>query len=373
MPPGARYTWPDGTIHSTPYQSGDAKDNPNYGFTTPDSYERYLGQQRQPRIPAGVMPNYAIPNYTFPQGSFPVAPPIGPGGTGGLPRMTGSIDDYIRSNYGNLAAFLNDPEIGPILRKAASEGWDMARLFGAISQTNWWKTSSQSVREWDMLMAEDPAEAAARAGQVAAMVQNRANTLGLNMSADQIQGLAIDATRNGWTDAQVVDQLLANLNWSSLQGGDLTALRDQVRQIGAQFLVGVSDSTAQNYAARIASGELTEQGVASIMQAQAATRFPWMMSQIEQGVTPSDYIMPVRDRIAQELALAPEAVDMMDPQWLGMIEMRDPKTGEMRAATLDEATLAARRRPEYWSTDRAQQSMASMKRTIDEVFGRGAI
>lgn len=307
---------------------------------------------------------------------------LGPGGTGappssfvinqtgGLPRTAGDIDSYIRTNYPYLAAFLGNPEIGPILRRAAAEGWDTGRLYGAVQQTEWWRRTSSSAREWEMLIAEDPAEAAARAAEVAAMIQNRARTLGLSMDGSAIAALAADAAKHGWTDAQIVDQLIENVNWATLEGGDLTALRDTVREIGASFLVGVSDSTAQNYAMRIASGEMTEAGVASIMQAQAASRFPWMQSQIDQGITPRDYMMPVRDAIARELALAPEAVDLMNPEWLGMIETTDPGSGERRAATVDEAVLAARRRPEYWNTDSAQQRMASMSTAIAEVFGR---
>ena len=102
--------------------------------------------------------------------------------------------------------------------------------------------------------------------QTAATIQNRARTLGVNVN---IGSLAAAATANGWTDAQTIDAILQQVNWATLESGDLTAMRDDVKAIGADYLVGVSEQTAQNYAAKIASGEMSMEGVKSAMLKQA--------------------------------------------------------------------------------------------------------
>ena len=281
-----------------------------------------------------------------------------------------SIEETARAKYGHLAGFVNHPEIGPILKQAAAENWGEAELYGAVSATGWWKSTSAAQRTWWQLTNEDPAEARRLVNQTAATIQNRARTLGLNIGSGSIGGLATTATQNGWTDAQTVDALIQQVNWATLEAGDLTAMRDNVKAIGSDYLVGVSDTTAQNYAARIASGEMSMEGVKSAMLQQAKARFGWMADQLDGGMTVKDYFRPTRDVIATELGLPPEEVDLTDSKWLKLVEKRDEKTGELRAATLDEAMLAARRDPMFANTAKAKEMTTSMTDMVSNLFGR---
>lgn len=287
------------------------------------------------------------------------------------PDATGSeVEAFIREKYGYFAAFLDIPEVGEVLLNAARNGWGEAQLQGALHATDWWQQTSAAQRTWIQLQSEDPAEARRQVAQTAAAIQNRARSLGLPSSV--VADIATQATIHGWTDEQSIDALIAQVDWSSIEGGDLTAMRDDVSMIGSQYLVNVSDQTAQNYAARIASGEMTMDGVRSIMQQQARARFGWMAEQLDAGVTVVDYLAPVRDQIARELEIVPDAVDLMDPKWLSMVETRGDD-GQMRAATLHEAQLAARKRPEWAETSNAQETTNQMMTLIGSVFGRGGI
>ena len=278
------------------------------------------------------------------------------------------IDAYARDNYGYLAGFLDHPEIGNILREAAKNKWSPGKLYGAVSATDWWQNTNAAARTWTQLQNEDPAEARRLVGQTAATITNRAKSLGLNLGAGIIGSIANDATRNGWTDAQIVDRLVNQINWATLEAGDLTAKRDEVKAIAGDYLVGVSDQTAQNYAARIASGEMTEQGVRSAMQQQAKARFGWMASEIDQGITVKDYLAPIADTIGRELGVAPESINLMDSKWLKMVETRGDD-GKMRAATLDEAMLTARRDPAFNNTQKAKEMTTSISSAITNLFG----
>ena len=278
------------------------------------------------------------------------------------------VDAYARDNYGYLAGFLDHPEIGGILRDAAINRWSPGKLYGAVSATDWWKNTSAAQRTWQQLKNEDPAEARRLVAQTAATVTNRAQSLGLGLSAGAIGSIAHQATVNGWTDAQVVDRLVNQINWATIEAGDLTAKRDEVKAIGSDYLVGVSDTTAQNYAARIASGEMTEEGVRSAMQQQARARFGWMASELDQGITVKDYLAPVADTIARELGVTGAEIDLMDSKWLKMVETRG-EDGKMRAATLDEAMLAARRQPEFNNTQKAKEMTGSLSGAISKMFG----
>jgi len=279
---------------------------------------------------------------------------------------------YIQSNYGYFASFLNDPEMKSVLFEAARDKWDEGRLYARVTQTAWWQNTSAAGRTWQKLQAEDPAEARRQVAQTAATIQNRARSLGLPMSSGQIASLAQTATENGWTDTQVVDNLVKGINWNTLEGGDLTASRDTVKEIGGDYLVKLSDSTAQDYAVKIASGEMSAQGVQSIMLKQAKARFGWMAEELDQGATVKDFFAPIRDTIARELEMAPEDVDMMDPKWLSLMETTGDD-GKLRASTLNEAMLGARRKPEWQRTNRATELTANVSTMIGNLFGRSAV
>ena len=277
-----------------------------------------------------------------------------------------SPESFARANYGYLAGFINHPEIGPILKRAGAEGWDEARLYGAVSSTNWWRTTSAAQRTWWQLQNEDPAEAARKVQQTAATIRDRAKSLGLNVNVGK---LAATATANGWTDAQTVDAILGQLNWATIESGDLTALRDDVKAIGSDYLVGVSDQTAQNYAARIAAGEMSINGVKSAMQKQAKARFGYLADQIDGGMTVKDYFRPIQNVVASELGIAQEEVDLTDSKWLKMVEKRGDD-GKVRAATMDEAMLTARRDPRFNNTAKAKEMSTNMAGMITDIFGR---
>lgn len=277
------------------------------------------------------------------------------------------VDAWIRANYGYMAGFLDHPDVGPILREAALAGWDEHRLYGKLSQTDWWRNTSAAQRTWQALKYEDPAEARRQVQEQAATITNRARTLGLKIG--NVAGLAEQMVMNGWSDAQMTDAILQQVNWATLEAGDLTALRDDVRATAGDYLVGVSEQTARNYAMRMASGEMSAQGVRSAMAEQAKARFSYIADQIDQGMTVKDYFRPIRDLIARELEVTPEEIDMTDSRWLKMMETRDDK-GQLRAATMNEAMLSARKTPEWASTRGAQEMTTRSIQQIAQIFGR---
>ena len=317
---------------------------------------------------SGVGPGGSTMRFGIPAGSIT--------GLGGVPydydpdpRLTAEV---FASKYGYAAAFLEHPEVGPILRTAARRGWGEEELYGAISQTTWWKNTSDNARSWEMLVNEDPATASRVAAELAATIQNRARTLGVTMSGDQITSLARTAAQNGWTEDQVIDRLVAQASWSTLAAGDLTANRDKVKAMASEYLVNVSDATAQQYAARMASGEMSEDGVRSAFQRQARSRFAWMADDIDQGVTPSMYLDPIKQTIAAELEVAPDEVNLMDGEYLGMVEVPG-EDGKMRAATIREAQLSARKDPRWKNTSRAQAQISRTASFIQEAMGRRSL
>lgn len=341
-----------------------------------------------PNSPTAPVPRYdsSVSTFDLP-GSIPSSTTFGqvlgggtmPGQIGlGPNASTSELESYIRQRYGYMAGFMNIPEVRNTLLEAARNGWGPEELYGAISQTSWWRSTSAAARTWQQLTSEDPAEAQRMVGQVAANVADVANQYGLRLSAGQITDLAYQSLKHGWASpegalgTQAIDSILRNIDWEVLEGGTITDTRDRMKALAGQYMIRLSEQSAREYAERIARGELTEEGVRSMFQQKAVARYSYMAPLIEQGVTPADYFAQSRDVVASTLEVSPDSIDMMDPKWLGLLEVRDVASGELRAATQNEAMLAARRQPEFVRTRGAQELMASMATGLSAAMGRAS-
>lgn len=286
------------------------------------------------------------------------------------PSTPEEIQKWIYDHFGYMAAYINDPEIGQILQDAArNEVTSEAQLFGMLSATRWWKTTSEVARKWDYLENTDPAEARRQKEAQAATIRNLAGTLGVGIEGN-LDDLAGRMLRAGWTEEQAMDYLVSLVQGeTSYTGGTLGSLQNDVRAEAAKYLIDISDQTSSNYARRIASGELTIEGAASVFAQQARARFPWLSESIDKGITPDMYFAPMRDQVARQLEMNVEDIDPMDPKWLDMLEVTDSASGERRGATGYELLGRVRGMNDYYKTNNAQSLYAGLATGLGQRLG----
>ena len=280
------------------------------------------------------------------------------------------IESYVAEWYGpGMVGYLNSiPEVRDVLIQAARNKQPYNVTLAQIQGTGWYRGTDAKQRDFGLLEANDPAEAQRRVKETGAAIHNTAQTLGLGFSAQQVASMAWQVERNGWSDPQTIDALLRGISWESLGPGELTANVDAVKDLAGDYLVQISDNTARAWSKRIASGEMTLAGVESALQHQAKSRFSWMGSQIDQGVTPLDYFRPVRDVVAGTLELPTEEINLMDPKWLSLVEVREPD-GTVRGATMHEAMMRARSRPEFVDTRQADEMTSGLSSLVARAMG----
>lgn len=202
-----------------------------------------------------------------------------------------------------------------------------------------------------------------KAQQIAAAeaaIRNMTGTMGYTTFPESsIKALATTVVQQNWSNEQLTDYLVkgATGDWGQLTSGTLSAGVDRVKELAGKQLISVSDDTARSWAARLVSGELDENGLQSMLQAQAKARFGWAADTIDKGISMSDLLAPSRDRIAQELEIAPNAVNLSDPKYMSMVTVTDPKTGP-RIAT-DAEVVRNARKDEQWKSTRTASAMAS--------------
>lgn len=277
---------------------------------------------------------------------------------------------WIFDHYGYMAAYLNHPEVGPILLKAARLGiTGESELFGMLSATNWWKTTASSARQWDLLVSTDPATADAQRQARQAEINNRASSLGIELGGD-MGSFVEQSLRQGWSADQVVDYLIQRVEGQTrYTQGDLAAIQSQVRANATNYLIDASDETTSWYARRIASGELTYEAANAVFAQQAQARFGWMGDALQKGLTPMDYFRPMIDRAARIMEVNPSDVDPMDPKWLSVLETTDSRTGERRGATDYEMQRTLRTQSGWYDTNSAQDLYAGLSMSLASKFG----
>lgn len=284
-----------------------------------------------------------------------------------------SPDDVARQLYGYMASYLDDPEIGPILRQAAAGGWSVDMLKGALSKTKWWQTTSDAARAWDATAATDQATAERQISEKASQIRDELVQQGVNLDEGAIRNVALDSLRGGWSDQQIKLALDAELQRSpsvlkSKVGADYKAL-------SRQYAVPLADATIQQWAAHSISGNTSDEMFRQYLVEQAKARFrdPTLGKFLDAGGTVDQYADPYKQMAAQVLGIDPNTVDFSDPKWIAAINVKDDK-GEVRSMNYDEWTQYLKSNDAYgWQdTNDGRDQAQKLVDDIGRAFGKEA-
>ncbi len=301
-------------------------------------------------------------------------------GTGGAvdlsyqPVSPEAARDRAKALYGYLGWYVDHPEIGPILIEAAMNGWDPARLQGALTKTQWWQTTSESARQWDALVVSDNATAARRIKETALAFGLEAAQLGIPLDNNRIYAMSVEALRHGWNDDEMRLALAAEMRYRPGQQpvGGVSHIMGEVGKVAADYMIPVNEAQRWEWARRIVGGASDMEAVKSQLQALAAARFPHLAGEFAKGTTPGQFFAPYRNAIAQALEMSPDEVDLMSERWAPVASFTDPRTGKTRPMTFAEAQRYARAQPGWNTTDNAWDTAAPVIDTIIKTFGEAA-
>jgi hypothetical protein len=321
-------------------------------------------------------------------------------------KESGGLDTAVTTQYGYLAAFLDHPEVGDILRRAAREGWSQQRLQAELQKTQWWRETTESQRQFDALLEQSPQEAQAaietRRGELSAL----ADSLGVRVDDDRLNEIAQDSLRYGWSQQQVRTAVTAEYEYgggtetvenpmtrgqtrkrgrgpagraagdtitvTTPNAGEEYGLAGQtareIRAMAGQYLVPISDRALERWTEQIVRGETDMEGFNSYLVEQAKSLFPGMAAALDKGVTVAQYADPYRQIAARELEIAPESIDLNDPRYRAMLDQVNSK-GERVSMTLSESAEYLRKLPEWQQTRGANERAASLTESILRTFG----
>lgn len=279
----------------------------------------------------------------------------------------------IAANYGYLSAFLKDPEIGPILAKAAKQGWGANQLLGALSQTKWWKTTSASARSWQAQQKLDPATARQRLNQETKTVQQLAKaTLGFAIDPQRAQQIANTAIAANWSAQQVQHAVGAEFHYKQQQdalGGAAGQTVDQFKQMANAYLVPISDHTIGQWTKGVLEGTHQVQDFEHYLRQQALSLYPTLATPLANGETVAQYLNPYAQLAGQTLNINPDSIDWMNPKWAKAINTTTPD-GQRAPMSLSDWGTYLRSLPDYQTTPDANSQGASFALNLLNTFGK---
>lgn len=286
--------------------------------------------------------------------------------------------EKIRTQFPSFAYLLDIPEIANLLAKASTEGWDVTRLQSQLYATRWWKSRSQTSRQWDTLVATDPGEVARQRTQRRQEVYNEARRLGINGSSWDYALIAENSLRQGWVPSQIT-QAIVRLTKGKPGGGlsaagEVRGTMDQIRALTKQYAHNVSTSTLQNWAQMIAMGQMTMDGIKAFLVTAAKHRLDpsgenvTLQRGLDMGLSVRDIYANVIETVASELEIDPSGIDLASGHYGKLLDFEDEK-GRQRPMTQTEATKWARNQHDWQKTNTAREAYTGLANAMTKNWG----
>jgi len=307
-----------------------------------------------------------------------------------------ATQDYLNQNFGSIAAWYNNPDIGPVLKAALVAGKNGTALQGEAyadfirthavdangnvvqdAANSWWNNNAKSIRDAQAQKITDPATyQAGVSGILSGSVNPTATELGIQLSPDALTKVAQDAYENGWTStdqikAALVSQYHYDPNNTATQGGTLGKTISDLSSIANDYGIPLPKDPAQieSFVKQIvapgnqnpALGGNAEEIFTQYAKNQAKALYPWMSAAIDNGVSVKAYLQPYQTQIANTLDLTPDAINWQDPKWQGLINIPDPKNpGVTTQANMTQVMKTIKTDPQYgWNYTNAAKTQAS--------------
>lgn len=290
--------------------------------------------------------------------------------------VSGELRKRIREELPAFAWLIDVPEVGDLLGRATTEGWDITRLQGQLYSTKWWKTQSESMRNWQTLRATDPASANQQHSSMVIQVRTEAGRIGASLSDAEQRLISEWAMQRGWGSAEISHAVMnvAQKNGRLGQFGAVEQGTQELRAWSGAMGLNLPGNTLKNYAIRIAKGDLTLDGVKAQFTASAKARYKnnsSIIRTLDAGGTVMDAMQPVFSRVAEELELGDTTGFDLAKGWgKELLNYRDPATKEWRAMNEWEASEWARRQPRWLKTRNGRDSASEAAAAISTAMGR---
>ena len=283
--------------------------------------------------------------------------------------------DAAREAYPQYYAIVkNIPEIAQLLEKAINQGYTDAQFQAELEQTNWWKQTTASAREWDINGERDPATQQTQIDNRTAFIQQTSlDTFGVRISAETASELALDSLRQGWGQQFLLNSIGDVATQSTAGISQLRAgfIGQDIRQTAYDYGIALSENTFNKFVNEIAVGKETKDTFQQYALTQAKNLFPSVAERLDAGETFQEIVDPYKQNAAALLEIDPDSIDFTSPDWAKAITYQDAK-GEQRPMNFSEFNDYVRQTRSfgYEYTDQAKNKAYKVASDLANLFGR---
>lgn len=281
----------------------------------------------------------------------------------------------VYESYPEIGALLGKPGVFDVMYQVINAEvngtpWSDAQITAALQATQYYKTTNQTAREFDILTATDPATTEQTAQVRKMEILAFARQAGLNVTEQEAIFMAWTSLQKGETEQQWKAGVLSNPAFLT----DQMPATDRLQAMAADYAVPLSDRTAIKWARDILSGQVNEETFRAYLVEQAKSLFPGLSNALDRGITVSQYVAPYAEIAVQELGINGADIDWRDQKWMRAIHQIDPKTGQPTAMSISDWLKEIRTNPVYGfdQTQRAQEQATQLSQALLERFGRAA-
>jgi hypothetical protein len=247
--------------------------------------------------------------------------------------------------------------------------WTSTKFIAKLKTTKWWQTNSESVRQYQLMKANDPAKLAANRAGLAAQIQDSASGLGAMLSKNQLNRITENALMFGWNEAQIrntLSQYIKHKNgvFSGQAADDVQALHQLAWRNGLNF----HGKTFDNWTTSMAAGNTNLAFYQAYIRDQAKALAPSFARELDAGKDLYDIANPYIQAKARILQVDPESIDLFDPDVRGALSSKD-KDGKPTSKSLWQFEQEMRNKPEYLKTDEARNNAYSIGHQVLKDFG----
>lgn len=293
-------------------------------------------------------------------------------------------DDFrsiVAEQFPSMLWALDHKELGPLLEEAADQEWTALKLQGRVQGSDWWKNSTATQRQLEVLKQTDPAQYEQRVNESRASIQTLAQDLGIGLTDAQVAAVAEQSMRLNLDQRALTQAIIGQSGVSDADlfseaaegnvGGGLSQAKAQLDRLNADYMLGLDEATLGGWMKGIISGEKTAASFEQYAKQMAMAQMPFLSTFIEQGLSPSQALQPYGAVVARTLEINPAEIDWKDARYQNVLRVQE-KGGEQRLATTSEMQAKTREvfAEEYDRTSGAKQAATRMAGQIANMFGQ---
>lgn len=277
----------------------------------------------------------------------------------------------LSETYGmSYSFFSSQPELKKLLGRAVKEQWSPEAWTAHLKNSTWWKETSESRRQAQIMAKTDPATYKANMEAARAALAAQAVQMGAVLSTQALEQGARSVVTLGWNDAQVQNFLGSYIDFNDKHviGGQAGATYKAIA--GEAYAQGVklSDQAIRNQVAYIGRGMMSLQDALGQIQEHAAGAYPAFADQIMAGQKMADVASPYTQIMARELDLPETGLNPFDPKVTAALNRMNGK-GEPEPMSLTDFTTQIRDSPDWRKSPTALGNAMTVGRQVLKDMG----